>query len=195
VQLNGPCRSGLGKSRAVDAKVRVFGGEWKMKTTVAGIFLVALLFALTACDSGVSTSGAEAEGRTRLSVNNGYGEFGEYMVRINAMTTSSLTPEVAQSYGIVRSDNSGFVNLVILKKSPDIASGIPVAGSVEVSAANLTGQIKPVELREIMDGPSIYYIGQVSVDDRETIHFDFDIVPAGSNRNMPIRFTHQFYTR
>jgi hypothetical protein len=166
-----------------------------MKTTGVSIFLTVLLFVLTGCDAGVSTSGAEAEGRTRLSVHNGYGEFGDYMVRINAMTASGLTPEVAQSYGIVRSDNSGLVNLVILKKSADIATGVPVAGRVEVSATNLTGQAKPVELREIVDGVSIYYIGEVSVDDRETIHFDFDILPAGSNSNLPIRFTHQFYTR
>lgn len=166
-----------------------------MKTTGASIFLALLLFALTACDPGVSISGAEADGRTRLSVRNGYGEFGEYMVRINAMTASSLTPEVAQRYGIVRSENSGLVNLVIFRKSPDIATGIPVTGVVEVSAANLTGQVKPVELSEIVDGASIYYIGEVSIDDRETIHFDFDILPADSNRNLPIRFSHQFYTR
>jgi len=166
-----------------------------MKRIGVSISMALLLFAVTACDSGTGPSGAEEDGRTRLSVRDGYGEFGEYMVRINAMTTTSLTPEVAKSYGIVRSNNSGLVNLVILKKSPDIVSGIPVMGVVDVSAANLTGQMKSVELREIVEGESIYYIAQVSIDDRETIHFDFDIRPADSNKNLPVRFSHQFYTR
>ena len=166
-----------------------------MKLTGVSIFMALLLLSVTACDSGTGTSGAAAEGRTRLSVREGYGEFGEYMVRINAMTTTTLTPEVAQSYGIVRSVNSGLVNLVILKKSPDIATGIPITGTVEVSAANLTGQVKSVELREIVEGESIYYMALISIDDRETIHFDFDVLPSGSNSNLPIRYSHQFYTR
>ena len=66
---------------------------------------------------------------------------------------------------------------------------------MEVSASNLTGQLKNMELREIIDGPSIYYIGVVKVDNRETINFDFDVQPEGSNQVLLIRFTHEFYTK
>ncbi|MCP4002005.1 MAG: DUF4426 domain-containing protein [Gammaproteobacteria bacterium] len=166
-----------------------------MKRISVSVSVAVMLFAVTACDSGTGLSGAEEDGRTRLSVRDGYGEFGEYMVRINAMTTTSLTPEVAKSYGIVRSANSGLVNLVILKKSSDTAMDIPITGDVEVSATNLTGQMKSVKLREIVEGESVYYLAQVSIDDRETVHFDFDIRPADSNKNLPVRFSYQFYTR
>ena len=166
-----------------------------MRMMGIGTGLVALLLGLNACDPAATTSSASADGRMRLSANKSNGEFGQYVVHVNAMTASSLTPEVAQNYGITRSENRGLVTVVILKKSPDLAAAQPVLSVVEVSAANLTGQLKPVELREIIDGDSIYYVGQVRVDNRETINFDIDIRPKDSSRNLPIRFSHQFYTR
>ena len=52
---------------------------------------------------------------------------------------------------------------------PAGALGTPVRGAVEVSAANLTGQLKPVTLREITEAEAIYYIGESSVADGETL--------------------------
>ena len=81
------------------------------------------------------------------------------------------------------------------RKKFAIEHAVPVKADVEVSAANLTGQIKPVELRETVEEESIYYLGLVSIDDQETINFDFDIVPEGTSQNLPIRFSHKFYER
>ena len=162
---------------------------------VTGGGLAALLLGLAACDGGRGPDGAEADGRVRLDINNSYGEFGDYVVHINAMTTAGLTPEIARNYDIQRSENSGLINLVVLQETADIGASQPVKARVKVSAANLTGQLKTLELREIVDGPSIYYIGVVSIDDRETINFDFDVVPDGSNENLTIRFTHKFYEK
>jgi hypothetical protein len=50
-------------------------------------------------------------------------------------------------------------------------------------------------LREIEDDSSIYYIGEVSIDDQETINFDFDVLPEGEDRPYLVRFSHQFYTQ
>jgi len=165
---------------------------------VGQVFLLNVLGAvlvLTGCDSPSELGSAEAAGRTRLSVNQSYGEFGDYTVHINAMTTAGLTPEIAQSYGIARSDNTGLINLVVLQESQEPGHPMPVKASVKVAAANLTAQSKAIEMREIVDGPSIYYIGTVSVDNEETINFDADIVPEGGSRNLPVRYTYKFYTR
>jgi hypothetical protein len=168
-----------------------------MKTKLYTVGAVAglLLIALTACEPGSPGQTAENDGRMRLSVNNSYGDFGSVVIHINAMTTADLSPEVAQGYGIVRSEDQGLVNLVILRKSDDAGGDQPTTGEVTVSAANLTGQLKNVEIQEILDGDSIYYISEVSVDNRETINFDFDVRPDGSDRTLLIRFSHQFYTR
>jgi hypothetical protein len=128
-------------------------------------------------------------------VNNSYGEFGDYVVHVNAMTSAGLTPEVAQNYDITRSENSGLINLVVLKQTDDIGASKPVKADVSTSAANLNGQLKTFNLTEIEDGDSIYYIGLVSVDDREIINFDFDVIPEGTSQVLQIRFTHEFYTK
>ena len=157
--------------------------------------LVVLLCGLVACDSPSTRGGAEAEGRTRLSVNQSNAEFGDYVVHVNALTTASLTPEVAQLYGITRSENRGMVNLVVLQKTSDAAGTRPVRANVELTAANLTGQVKSIAMQEVIDSESIYYTTVVSVDDLETINFDFDIQPEASSQNLPVRFTHKFYER
>ena len=155
---------------------------------------IALLFAfgaLAAC--GGADNATNGSARIRLDANNASVSVGDYSIHVNAILTADLTPEVAQSYGIQRSKNKGFVNLVVL--STESGTDTPVASAVEVAASNLTGQLKGMTLREIVDGPSIYYVGEVSVDDRETINFDFDVLPEGCERLMLIRYTHQFYTK
>ena len=149
---------------------------------------------LAACDTGTRGT-SSGDGRAKLNINNSYADFGDYVVHVNALSTADLTPEVAQSYGIVRGEGSGLINLVVLEKSRDAGVDRPVRGAVDLSAANLTGQLKSIELREIEDGDSIYYIGVISVDDRETINFDFDVTPAGSDDMLAVRFSHTFYTK
>jgi hypothetical protein len=161
----------------------------------SGLSLLLLAFTLTACESPSSTGSVGGDGRERLSVNDSDGDFGDYVVHVNAMTTSGLAPAVAKSYDITRSENTALVNLVVLKKSTDAGQDTPTRATVDLTAANLTGQLKPVALREIEEGASIYYIGEVRVDDQETINFDFDVLPEGEDRPLLVRFSHQFYTR
>jgi hypothetical protein len=160
-----------------------------------GATLVISAFVLAACGpANESGSIANSEARVRLSANQSGAQFGDYEILVNAMSTADLTPEIAQGYGITRSENQGLVNLVVLRKAAD-DTDLPISGNVQVSTANLTGQLKNMDLQEIVDGPSIYYIGVVTVGHRETINFDFDVQPEGSNQVLLIRFTHEFYTK
>ena len=153
------------------------------------------MLALGACSPpDVPTSQAE-DGRKRLSASQSYAEFGGYVIHVNAMTSDSLTPEIAQVYGIIRSEDLGLINLVVLEKTGGPGTDTPVSADVTLRTANLTGQLKSVELQEIQDGVSIYYIGTVNVENRETINFDFDIRPEGSDRKLLARYSHEFYTR
>lgn len=155
--------------------------------------LLVMVMALAACGSA-DNGGTDVSARVRLGAKNASVQFGNYEIHVSGMLASELTPEIAQSYDIVRSENQGLVNLVILDKAAG-ESGAPIGGTVQVSAANLNGQLKNMELREIVDGPSVYYIGAISVDDRETVNFDFDVQPDGSNQMLLVRFTYEFYTK
>ncbi len=159
----------------------------------AGVLLLALGAAACSPGEGPATSGDD--GRKRLNASVSYADFGDYVVHVSAMTSDALTPEVAQAYGITRSEDLGLVNLVVLRKTGEPGVDMPVAAAVELAAANLTGQAKSIRLQEIADGPSIYQIGTVRVENREMINFDFDIRPHGSDRNLAVRFSHEFYTR
>ena len=164
-----------------------------LRFTLIRVTLAAMAFALAACGSADNGS-TDTDARVRLNANKSSARFGDYTIHVNAMLTSELTPEIAQSYGIARSENQGLVNMVVLSKDGGDAE-TPIAGKVEVSASNLNGQLKNMELLEIADGASIYYIGAVAIANREIINFDFDVQPAGSNQVLLIRFTYEFYTK
>lgn len=159
------------------------------------IFFVPVLF-VSACSPPDAASGTSTgDGRTRLNASTSYAEIGNYVVRANAMNTIELTPDVANAYDITRSEDRALVNLVVLRKAEEIGLDVPIKANVSLSAANLTGQVKSVDIIEVVDGDSIYYLSEVAVENRETINFDFDVRPNDSDRTLLIRFSHEFYTR
>jgi len=119
--------------------------------------------------------------------------FGDYVIHFNAMSTDQLEPDVARAYNIARSKSRAMLNVTILKTAKD-SVGMSVAGNVEVSAANLTGQIKNLTLRQIQEGDAVYYIGDVAIANGETLIFDIDATPDNETRKLSVRFSRQFFT-
>jgi hypothetical protein len=114
-------------------------------------------------------------------------------VHFNALSTDQLTADVAKSYGIVRSPNRAMLNISVIKKAPG-TTGSSVAGTVTASASNLTGQLKQINVREIREGDAIYYIGEVTVTNKETLTFSADITPESSAESYAVEFRKQFFT-
>ncbi len=160
-------------------------------------FLLAFLIAamgLSACervDEGVVSLSEE---RISLAEHQNYKDFGDYVLHVNALGTNQLPPEVAQSAGIVRSDNRGMLNVVILKKL-EAQEDQPWAGAVKVTAANLAGQFRSIDMRKVTEQDAIYYIGEFAVSNQEILVFDIDVVPESETRRLAVRFTKQFYTK
>jgi hypothetical protein len=118
-------------------------------------------------------------------------ESGEYTLYFNAIRTDSLTPQIATSYGIVRSANRALVNVSMVMKAEG-SSGIPVPGTVKVEAVNLNGQFKDLTLREIREGEAIYYIGDVAISGDETLVFTVDATPENTTTPISVKFQRQF---
>ena len=118
--------------------------------------------------------------------------FGDYVVYFNAMSTDQLQAEVARMYDIARSKNRAMLSISIIRNETN-GVGASVAGAVDVSAANLTGQIKNLSLRKIQEGDAIYYIGDVAVANGETLVFDIDVTPADEVETFALRFSRQFF--
>ena len=120
-------------------------------------------------------------------------KFGDYVLHFNAISTDQLQPEVARAYNIARSKSRAMLNISIIKTA-DKGIGSSVPGTVTVSAANLTGQIKNLTLRQIQEGDAIYYIGDVAVANGETLVFDIRATPANETTPFTVRFSRQFFS-
>ena len=120
-------------------------------------------------------------------------DFGDYVLHYNALSTDQLPPQVAKGYGIVRSKNRALLNISIIKKVEG-TPGTPVPGSVSAHATNLTGQLKNLTLRQVTDGDAVYYIGELSVANGETLMFDVSATPLNESSRFNVKFKRQFFT-
>ena len=120
-------------------------------------------------------------------------DFGDYVVHFNALNTTYLPPSATHEYGIKRSKNRGMVNIAILYKMLGTA-GKPVAASVSADATNLTGQRRNISLREVREGPAIYYIGDFPITNEETLRFKVNVKPEGQAETYEVNFKQQFFT-
>ncbi len=74
------------------------------------------------------------------------------------------------------------------------ADNKPATAAVTVKTVNLTGQLKNVTMRQVNEGPAIYYIGEVTIANRETLIFDISVTPDGVEKPSEVRFKRQFFS-
>lgn len=163
---------------------------------VRWLSLVGTFVFLSACEQQARTAQAQEQDPTVQRGTESSRDFGDYVVHFNALGTDQLTPQIARQYGIVRSRNRALLNVSILKKAEG-TMGIPVTGSVSASAVNLAGQLKNITLREIKeggeDGGAVYYIGETTITDGETLIFTVDVTPINEASRFTVRFMKQFF--
>jgi hypothetical protein len=117
-----------------------------------------------------------------------------YTIHHNALTTDTLSPEIARAYGIQRSKNRGMVSISVIQGGRTIVDGQPVAADIKVHSQNLTGQAKEIAVKEVKEGNAVYYIGDFRIHNEETLTFDLQVKPAGSDQVFAAQFRQQFYT-
>ena len=120
--------------------------------------------------------------------------FGDYIIHHNAITTDALQPTIAKAYGIPRSNDRAMVNIVVRKKVSG-SSYSPVHAKISGSAANLNGQVKNFNLREINEQDAVYYISDFRVSNQEMLSFTFEVTPEGESTPYTVKFRRQFFTK
>lgn len=118
--------------------------------------------------------------------------FGDYVVHYNAFRSDTLTPEIAKTYQLTRRNNRMVLNITVLKKNNNGTT--PVKAKVSGFASNLTGQVKELEFKEVVEENAIYYLAQAQVSHKETLKFDIKTTPEGQQRSTRVRFDQQFFT-
>ncbi len=119
---------------------------------------------------------------------------GGYTIHHNAITTDSLPVQVATAYGIQRSTNRALLNVTVIRDEPGNI-GTPVRAQIRAVARTLFGQIRPIDLREVVEDRAIYYIADFSVAHREILHFEFEVLPAGARYPLRASMREEFFTR
>lgn len=143
-----------------------------------------MLALVAACGGGDSTSVPRAEPAGASSA-----DIGDHVVHFNALSTDQLPPDIASAYGIKRSKNNAMLNVSVIRKSDNAA----VPAKVDVKTKNLTGQLKNITMRQIDEQDAIYYIGDTTIANRETLVFDISVIPEGSTRASEVRFKREFF--
>ena len=153
-----------------------------LKLTLSGIIFLAI---------ALFTMPATAEQSQR---------FDGYTVHYNTMNTEMLNAEVARGYKITRSKNRALLNISVLQDGEPSSSvktkGTfhPVKAEVTATATNLSSQMREIKIRELEDAGAIYYIGEIPVRNEETLDFDVQVQPAGSEETYTLKFSQQFFT-
>ena len=120
-------------------------------------------------------------------------EVGEYTVHYNALPTTLLTPEVARQYGITRSSGRALLNVSVIRDQDGLPTGIPAR--ISAAATNLNGQRQDLNVREVREAEAIYYLAEARFQDQETLTFDLEVTPEGSDEVIRTRFSQQFFAR
>jgi len=120
-------------------------------------------------------------------------EFGNYTVHVNALTTDQLPADVARSYTITRSKNRAMLNVVVMKTTDGVKK--PTTATVTTLTRNLANQVKDMKMREIIEQDAVYYIGDIPVDNEESLIFNIDVTPAGETMRLSMSYSKQFFTK
>ncbi len=122
-------------------------------------------------------------------------EFDQYIIHYNALNSSFLEPGIAKAYGIRRSDSRALINIAVMIKNSDETTRA-VKATVTATGRNLTGQTRNIDMREIDEGKeAVYYIGELTVRNRETFDFTVLVTPEGKEKPYTVKFRQQFFTQ
>lgn len=118
--------------------------------------------------------------------------FGDYTVYYQAVNSTFLRAEIADKYGIVRSDRRAFLNVAVLRSEED-GKTTPVTATINGAKHNLLQQSEAIEFDLVREGTAIYYIGQFDFSDREVLRFTLEVSPEGREPAHTIEWSTQLF--
>jgi hypothetical protein len=155
----------------------------KLVSTTAAFSVLSLLAACGGPNEAATVPRAEPAEATSIGIDG-------HVVHFNAQLTDQLPTEIAQLHNIVRSKNRAMLNVSVI----DETTRLSVPAEVRVKVVNLTGQLKAVNMRRVNEEEAIYYIGETSIANQETLVFDIIVTPDGMDTPAELRFKRQFFT-
>ena len=119
-------------------------------------------------------------------------KFGDIEVHYNAMPTSDLLPEVAKNYKLERSQTLGLLTISVLRKN-QLGVGQPIKAELTAHMVNQYNQLGNIDMREVVEGPAIYYLGEFRMSPPDTLKFTVNVKPQGSSQTLKVEFDRKVY--
>lgn len=82
-----------------------------------------------------------------------------FVIRANALQTSTLNEAVAKNYGIARDDKT--VLLLVGVRAGDKGDERSLPARISVTVSGLTGDKREMEMRELRTGDLVDYVGSI----------------------------------
>jgi len=120
-----------------------------------------------------------------------YVDSGPYRVHYATINTTELTPEVARQFGVTRTRNQ--VLLVLNAQQSISGRYLPLPATATGTATTLLGHRQTLSLRPVREGDVHYVIATFQTLDGEFMTIDVQLLPAGADAPIEVRFRQQFY--
>lgn len=116
--------------------------------------------------------------------------FDDVTVHFSTFSSTSLLPEIAQRYGLVRGKDYVLLNVAVVENAKP---GSGIAAEVSGNASNLMQQVKKLEFQTISEPGATYYIAPLRVTNEEVFHFALTVDPEGERGPYTVEFTKTLY--
>lgn len=118
-------------------------------------------------------------------------EFKNYRVQHVVFNSTFIQESVAMNYGLKRSKYESLLNISVYDKnsSKTIAT---VPAKITGTVKNLMQQQKSLEIIEIKEKDTIYYLAPIKIANEELLHFELNITPEGGEA-LNVKFSQTVY--
>lgn len=118
--------------------------------------------------------------------------FAGYEVVYNAFNSSFISPEVADTYNIIRGKDRGLVNIAILKAGADASAGGKPA-LVTGYVSNILGQRQQLVFVEVNEGTATYYLAPFRFQNEDFMTFKIRVQQDPDKPADELSFQRTFY--
>jgi hypothetical protein len=119
-------------------------------------------------------------------------KFGNYTVHYNVFNSTSIAPQVAEAYKLVRGKDRALVNISLTKTEKGVTS-LGLSAVVVGVTRNLMQQQQNLKFIEIKEGEATYYLAPFVFNNEELLHFEIQVIGAMENRPLKVSFSRTLY--
>lgn len=113
-------------------------------------------------------------------------QFGDYVVRASTTSALSLPTVVREQHRIPSTGQHAVLNVIVQDRGDrGLVNG---RASIVVRAHNLMGNPTSIEMREVVENGFVSYLGVYEFLPREVLDFTVTVTPAGSTRELVLKF-------